>query len=64
MRNKQNFLVWNQEQWVEDSGCIMAHELMMLVQSLFQRNKCVWDAKLSELVRTGKGDSDGRDAPC
>ena len=42
----------------------MAHELMMLVQSLFQRNKCVWDAKLSELVRTGKGDSEGREAPC
>ena len=41
LSKKQNFIVWNQEQWVEDSGCILAHELMTLVQSLFQRNKGV-----------------------
>ena len=58
LSKKQNFIVWNQEQWVEDYGCIMAHGLMTLVQSLFQRNKSVWDAKLSELVRAGKGDTD------
>jgi hypothetical protein len=58
LSKKQNFIVWNQEQWVEDSGCILGHELMTLVHSLFQRNKSVWDAKLSELVRAGRGDSD------
>ena len=52
------FYVWNNRRWSEDSGPIMANQLMDLVHDLFQGCLSLHEKKLSKLVAAGEGDSD------
>ena len=52
------FYVWNNRRWSEDSGPIMANQLMDLVHDLFQGCLSLHKKKLSKLVAAGEGDSD------
>lgn len=58
LHQRTPFYVWNHGRWVEDSGAIMAHQLMGLAHDLFQGSLSYYEKKLSKLVADGEGDSD------
>jgi phage/plasmid-associated DNA primase len=58
LHQRTSLFVWHQGRWLEDSGPIMAHKLMNLVQELFQGNLSHYEKELSELVDDDEGDGE------
>ena len=58
LNQRASFYVWHKGRWSEDSGPIMAHQLMDLVHELFQGCLSHYEKKLSKLVIDGEGDGE------